>query len=401
MKNSEVRITRWPYLVAGVFMMLLSGIIYAWSILKAPLASEYGWNDAELGLNFTITMCGFCIGGVLGGIITKKISPQITAIFASVLAFIGFFGSSQLTGMIVSLYIFYGAFAGIGMGIIYNVVIASVTKWFPDKRATVSGALLMSVGASTLILGPIMDQLMSNIGWRNAFFILGIVIVVVMVIGSFFLRSPCESINTLRSDPNKKTSEIGEDHTVREMLSRSSFWKFYGVQILIAAIGIGVVSMARDVSISVGSPETLAVFLVGLLSVSNGFGRILFGFLFDTIGRRKTMLFSSSIAIIACLVMLISVILGSITVIIIGLVFIGLAYGSMPPICSGLAGSFYGIKNFALNFSVMNTMLIPASFVAPIIGVILGSTGSYVPVFIMMFFFALGALALNISLKKA
>lgn len=32
-------------LIAGTLMMLVAGIIYSWSILKSPLASEFQWND--------------------------------------------------------------------------------------------------------------------------------------------------------------------------------------------------------------------------------------------------------------------------------------------------------------------------------------------------------------------
>ena len=62
-------VTRWLYLITGVISMLFAGIIYAWSILKAPLAVEFGWNPAELALNFTIMMCFFCVGGILSGVI--------------------------------------------------------------------------------------------------------------------------------------------------------------------------------------------------------------------------------------------------------------------------------------------------------------------------------------------
>ena len=41
---------RWLYLVVGVFSMLFSGVLYAWSILKAPLAGEFGWRASELAL---------------------------------------------------------------------------------------------------------------------------------------------------------------------------------------------------------------------------------------------------------------------------------------------------------------------------------------------------------------
>lgn len=388
-------------MAAGVIMLLLAGILYAWSILKTPLAAEFGWDSTQLGLNFTITMCGFCVGGVLGGIITKKLSPRLTVILAALVIFAGFFGSSRLSDSLVLLYVFYGGFAGIGIGVSYNVVISTVTKWFPDKRATVSGALMMGFGASTLILGPIMNGLIDSSGWRNAYFLLGLAILIVLVIGAFFLKQPDERIHTLRDGGKKKISEVGEDTATSQMVKKTSFWKAYCLQLLICAVGTCVISLAKDVSLSVGAADSVAVLLVGILSVCNGLGRILFGFFFDTIGRRKTMLLSCVTAILACVIMLSAILTGSASLMSVGLVLTGFAYGSMPPISSGVASSFFGAKHFALNFSVLNTMLIPASFAATIAGAILGSTGNYVPVFVMLLCFSLGAFIINLSLKKA
>ncbi|GHU64286.1 MFS transporter [Clostridia bacterium] len=400
------KLVRWPYLVAGVIMMLLAGIIYAWSILKVPLAAEFGWDSAGLGLNFTITMCGFVIGGILGGILTKKLSPRVTVILFSIVIFIGFFGSSRLTGAIGLLYVFYGGLAGVGIGVTYNVVISAVTKWFPDKRATASGALMMGFGASSLVFGPIMNGLIHTSGWRNAYFFLGLIIMVVLIIGAFFLRVPDARVNVLGAGGRKKVSEAhgaretSEDQTTGQMVRQSSFWKSYLILMLISAVGNGVISLAMDVSLSVGVTQALAVSLVGVLSVCNGLSRILFGFLYDTIGRKRTMLIAGAIAILASAIMLVSVWLGVWPLLIAGFVLVGLAYGSCPPIASGVAGSFFGTKNFALNFSVYNTQLFPASFAATIAGVILRSTGSYVPFFIMLVVFTLIALVLNLSLKK-
>ena len=50
---------RWLYLLIGVVAMLFAGVLYAWSILKAPLAAEFGWGTSELALNFTLAMSFF------------------------------------------------------------------------------------------------------------------------------------------------------------------------------------------------------------------------------------------------------------------------------------------------------------------------------------------------------
>ena len=64
---------RWFVLSVSVIAMLFAGIIYAWSILKVPFSEEFGWTAEQLSLNFTLTMCFFCLGGLLGSFLSKKI----------------------------------------------------------------------------------------------------------------------------------------------------------------------------------------------------------------------------------------------------------------------------------------------------------------------------------------
>ena len=67
MEKTENKLSaRWGYLIVGVVAMLFAGVLYAWSILKAPLAREFGWGASDLALNFTLAMSFFCIGGLLG-----------------------------------------------------------------------------------------------------------------------------------------------------------------------------------------------------------------------------------------------------------------------------------------------------------------------------------------------
>lgn len=99
MQNTQEKnkLVRWPYLLSGVVSMLFAGIIYAWSILKAPLTEEFGWTPSQLALNFTLTMCFFCIGGIVSGVLTKKTSPKVTAVISAILVFSGFTISSRMS----------------------------------------------------------------------------------------------------------------------------------------------------------------------------------------------------------------------------------------------------------------------------------------------------------------
>ena len=68
---------RWAYLILGVLALLVAGVVYAWSILKAPLAEAFGWSGSELALNFTLTMCFFCLGGFAGGLLSRRLGDRL------------------------------------------------------------------------------------------------------------------------------------------------------------------------------------------------------------------------------------------------------------------------------------------------------------------------------------
>ena len=87
---------RWVYMVIGVVAMLFAGVLYAWSILKSPLSAEFGWGVSDLALNFTLAMTFFCIGGLLGAQISKRLGHRVALIAAGVFAAAGFMLTAAL-----------------------------------------------------------------------------------------------------------------------------------------------------------------------------------------------------------------------------------------------------------------------------------------------------------------
>ena len=166
--------TRAAILAAGCIMFLFTGTIYAWSILSSPFPVEFGWISAQLGLNFTIVMSCFCIGGLAGSFVTRRLSARVTVLIGAVMCFLGYFLCSRITAQSLwLLYISYGGLIGLGVGFSYNAVLGTVVGWFPDKKGFASGVLLMGFGCSTLIMGNLADRLFNSaMGWRTAYLLL-------------------------------------------------------------------------------------------------------------------------------------------------------------------------------------------------------------------------------------
>ena len=405
MSNKQNISVRWLYLVIGVIAMLFAGIIYAWSILKAPFASEFGWTTSNLALNFTLTMTFFCVGGFLGARLAKRLGYKLTIIISGILAALGFILTSFLGGgSVVLLYLTYGLLAGLGIGIAYNVLIATVSSWFPDKKGLCSGCLMMGFGASALILGNLAASMMEGaMGWRTTYLILGIALGVVLVIAGLLLKRPGTDVVLPQPKAAKAASKENfepRDFTTGEMLRRPSFWMAFLCLVFLTAVGSSVISFAKDLALSVGAAASLATTLVGVLSICNGLGRIITGAVFDAMGRRFTMIAASVITVVAAGITLLAVSIVSLPLCIVGLCLTGISYGTSPTVSSAFTSAFYGQKYFSTNFSIVVFNMMFASFIATGASSLLVSSGGYVVPFIMLLALTVLSLVLNLCIRK-
>ncbi len=394
------------YLVTGVFAMLFSGVLYAWSILKIPFKEVFQWNDSSLALNFTLTMCFFCLGAFFGSIICKRIGVKLTLIIAGVLVGLGFGLTAFLNSeMLFMLYIGYALLAGTGIGISYNIIVSTVCAWFPDKKGFCSGCLMMGFGISTLLLGNVISILFESpaFGFSKTYLVLGIVIALVLIASSLILKAPEK--DTILPAPKakkvtKKESFETRDYTTYEMLKSFTFWRAFVCMAFITAVGNSVISFARDLVLSVDATPALATTLVGVLAVFNGIGRVVTGAAYDALGRKTTMICANILTIVAAGVTLVSVMCNSLILCIVGLCLTGISYGSCPTVTSAFSASFYGQKYFSTNYSIINFNLIFASFIATFANTLLINSGSYTAPFVMLLTLAVVALGLNFSIKK-
>ena len=392
-------------MVIGVIAMLFAGVLYAWSILKSPLSAEFGWSASALALNFTLAMTFFCVGGLLGAQISKRSGHRIALIFAGILSAAGFILTALLKDTsVILLYITYGVLAGLGIGIAYNVLISTVSAWFPDKKGLCSGCMMMGFGASALVLGNAADAMFkSSLGWRSTYIILGIAILIVLSLAGFLLKKPSAETVFPKPAASKATVEEKDEQqnfTSKQMLTRPAFWMAFICISFLAAVGSSVISFAKDLALSVNAPEALAVSLVGILSVCNGIGRILTGAIFDVIGCRKTMICANVLTIGAATVTLAAVYIGSLPLCIIGVCLVGLSYGACPTITSAFTSSFFGMKHFPNNMAIMTFTVMVGSLVATVSSKVLEITGGYTVTFIMLLALTVVSLILNAFIRK-
>src|SRR5437588_11812373 len=125
---------RWIIAVAGVLMQVALGAVYAWSVFRIPLTKSYGWTVSQVTLAFELAILMLGFASFAGGLWMKRVGPRRVAAVAGLCYGLGVVLAGQVGGHLRLLYLSYGVLGGIGLGLSYIVPVATLIKWFPDKR---------------------------------------------------------------------------------------------------------------------------------------------------------------------------------------------------------------------------------------------------------------------------
>lgn len=397
---------RWVYLFTGTLTLLFMGLIYAWSIFKVPFGEIYHeWTAPQMSLTFTISMIFFCLGGFAGGLLGKRFSARVRLLIAAVFLFAGFFGVSRLdpansSASLTALYVLYGVLGGGGVGIGYNAVISTITKWFPDKVGLASGIMMMGFGLGGLLLGGVLNSLISKKGIFFTFSVLAMAITAVTVIGALIIKEPArKASNSAEGKTDQTSSDGARNYTAAEMMKTSAFWIFELWAVALNSAGLMVINSAANISVAFGGSVVLGM----IVSLFNGAGRIVAGNNFDKTGRKISTVINTVFMLIAGVLLMTGAKTGTLIPIVAGLIFAGLAYGGVPTISSAYINKAFGAKNFPTNFSIANFSLLPAAILGPMISAKLLESGGgrYDSSFMALISFTAAALVLWIMLNAA
>lgn len=285
----------------------------------------------------------------------------------------------------------YGLLCGTGVGLSYNVLLGAVGAWYPDKPGLCSGVLLMGFGLGGLILGTAASEMEGMLGWQTTFIIFAAMFSIFLLAGAFLIRRPAETEIVLPAAcGNGGRKPDGAEMSTRQMLRRPTFWRYFVWAVCFNGIGLAVIGQARQIAISGGTSVEVAVTLVGIVSVCNGLGRIIFGGIYDRKGARATTLLITATFLLALVLLLVTVKSTTLWLLILSFALIGAAYGGTPATNAAFVNHMYGKQNYASNLGVINMTIIPASLAGPAIAsLVMDRTGSYTGAFMIFIVIAL------------
>lgn len=400
--SQTLKNNRWLRVAVGTVMMLSLGTLYAWSIFRAPFGAAYPeWTTPDLSLNFTISMVCYCIGGFLGGKLSKRTSNTVTACAAALLILVGFWGVSMLPSepgrAKWMLYVFYGVLSGLGTGLGYNAIVSGVSGWFPDKTGLATGVMLTGFGLGTMVIGQLSNVLIPVLGLPVLFRVFAVTIAVILAAGSPMVHLPEPDAVRLRA-PDGVQPEEQRSYTSGEMLRRPSFWILFLWNMLMCSSGLLVINAAANIASYYGAAAVLGL----LLSVFNGLSRLPFGVLVDKFGRKAVMLLANCLLLVAGGLLTLGALSHSAPLVLAGMLVVGVCYGNSVTIGTLVIRQFYGSAHYATNLAIVNCCAVPASFIGPMISSALqeAASGDYLTTFLCVLAFGVVDLLVGFCVRK-
>jgi OFA family oxalate/formate antiporter-like MFS transporter len=368
-------------------MQVALGAVYAWSVFREALTQQYGASVSAVNFTFSITIFTLGFAAFAGGLWMARSGPRIVALTAGVLYGLGIFLASFAEGSLTLLYLTYGLIAGAGIGLGYIVPVATLIKWFPDKRGFITGIAVAGFGGGAFATALVAKSLVAASGVFSAFSILGIIYLVMVVGGALFMKNPPEGYRPPGWEPDTDGSgdASGVDYELGGALKTWQWFALWALLFLNVTAGIAIITEAAPMAATIaGVSATVAAGLVSIISVGNALGRFFWAWLSDAIGRKWV--FFTMFLLQAVLLVLLPFLGAASFVLLAILTFIivscyGGGFGTMP----AFTADYFGPTNVGKVYGLLLTAWSFGGVLGPLlISAILDSTDSYTLAFYIL-----------------
>jgi len=414
-KNQPIPFNRNLVILGAILIQLALGAIYAWSVFTQPLV-EAGWSKIQTQVVFSVSLLTFAIVMILAGKLMKKVQPRLLTQSGAIL--LGF--AYILTGLIAGtnpllITLLIGVMGGAGIGLAYVVPISVGMKWFPDKKGLITGLGVAGFGFGATLwvkLAGSWGKLLSNFGLSKTFLFYGITFLIFILLGSRWMVNPKEEKgkkNNAKSIKTEKISEQTVNLTSKEMLKTPQYLLIFLTFMFSASAGlmtIGLMKLFPQEALlannSLMTPERASAIagtaMAVFFSLANGLGRIIWGWLSDKLGRKKSViLMTSSQAIFVFLFQRFAANPNSLYLL---STLIGFNFGGNFALFPTLTADIFGIKYLAENYAWVFLAYGLGGILGPILGGKLGDLNNFPLAFTICSILCIVASVLTASLKK-
>jgi MFS family permease len=291
-------------IVACCFLLtaVSQGIWYSFAIFFVAILDEFGGSRGATAGAFSLA--NLVLGGVgilVGRLVDRLGSGRVIAGGALVIG-AALWLSSTSAGLAPA-YLYLGLLLPIGISSISGVPQATLlSNWFARRRGTVVGIAYAGMGLGILIMGPLAQYLISRVGWRYSYRILGVVVPLILWPVAYFARIQRPQERGFFPDdarpgagqviPSEGSGPPRREWTLRAAMRTHHLWGLMGCYCF-TSIGVYTLTTHQVAYVvDLGYTKLLAATVFGIMGFMSTGGKILFAAMSDRIGRVRAALVS-------------------------------------------------------------------------------------------------------------
>ncbi|MCY1038877.1 MFS transporter [Staphylococcus nepalensis] len=374
-------------------------------LFLSPVSQDLNVGVGSLTIYLSVSSIATLLFLPFGGKLLSKYSARLVLFFAIIFQA----GAFALFGLMNSIWGWYLLAIPLAIGGVFITVIGGpvlIERWFSKGKGLALGILSAIGGLLGVFAQPIIGALISQFGWRNAYFItgLGVLIIVAPIILLLIRNSP----------KDKNTKAYGDTST--DIDSHKQIQNIEGIAYTTAkktpaffllALFFFIITAISSFTMHVptylvnhGQKVSIAGAMMSALMVGVFVGSLVFGYLTDKIGAKKVGLLAMILGLIATILLI--AMPDFIVVVAVALFLFGVFTSSIGTIAPAMASSLFGSKDYSQIYSTSSIGLALASIVAlPAYGFIYDISGSYTTgLIIIILLFVVNIIAIILAFKN-
>jgi MFS family permease len=358
----------WLRLAASLALMTVgSGAMYVVSVVLPAVQASFGVGRSEASLPFAALMIGFGLGGILMGRLADRFGVMVPALLGTAGLVLGYVLASQSQG-IVSFALIHGVAIGMfGASATFAPLVADTSLWFDKRRGIAVAICACGNYLAGAIWPPVVQAVVEQHGWRNAYLMLAVVCAVLMPPLAFCLRK-----RAVVAGPAAGAASVVGPTAAGAERSRP-----FGLSINAALAWLCIAGVACCVAMSMPQVHIVAYCTdlgygpargAQMMSLMLGFGivsRLVSGAVSDRIGGLRTLMLGSALQCAALMLFLPFDGMGSLYVI---SILFGLFQGGIVPSYALIVREHFPAANVSVRISLVLT--------ATLLGMALGGWAS-------------------------
>ena len=336
----------WVIVVVGALVAFSSGPgqSFVFSIFIDSMIEETGFSRSELSGLFMVSTGLSALMVAIVSRMADRVGPRLMLVLIGV-AFTGAcFGMAFAVGF-VAFYLSFSALRALGQGALTINATLLVNQWFVAHRGRAIALMGLGFPLSNAILPPLSRFLIDHLGWRDAYAVLGVIVLLLIVPAALLLvRNRPEDVGLFPdgadAPPSSEQARPGlPDVDDRRVLSSLTFWLMAAPLATPGLVTTALIFHQTSIFEERGLSTTLAAAVFVVFAFASASTSMVAGFVVECTGPRALFIFAMGMLLA---VLALSLAVNSAWMAVVYVAAMGIAGGSMRIVQDVMWAHYYG-----------------------------------------------------------